>query len=152
MATSGKSCKVLPAPIPDHFLPIPDHTPPYNLYPLFLLYFVHKLPQIFCNIFFPISYALQIDVDLRKHRDLDLPGYEFLWNCAICLKPVICGVGLQFQWLEFFDFNAYFDFDNSSWVRCYRCKHSFHTHCVSNLPAKLRDNYFVLTSPFVCCC
>ena len=43
-----------------------------------------------------------MDVDLREHLDLDLPGYEFLWNCAICLKPAICGVGLQFQWLEFF--------------------------------------------------
>ena len=55
-----------------------------------------------------------MDVDLREHLDLDLPGYEFLWNCAICLKPTICGIGLQFQWLEFFYFNVYFDFDNSS--------------------------------------
>ena len=92
-----------------------------------------------------------MDVDLREHLDLDLPGYEFLWNCAIYLKSAICGVGLQFQWLEFFYFNVYFDFDNSSWVRCYRCKHSFHTHCVSNLLAKVRENYFVLTAPFACC-
>ena len=43
-----------------------------------------------------------MNVDLREHLDLDLSGYEFLWNCAICLKPTTCGVGLQFQWLEFF--------------------------------------------------
>ena len=41
-----------------------------------------------------------MDVDLREHLDLDLPGYEFLWNCAICLKPAMCGVG--FSGLSFF--------------------------------------------------
>ena len=51
MANSGKTCKVLPVPIPDHFLPIVDHPPPYYLYPLFLIYFVHKSFQLFGNIF-----------------------------------------------------------------------------------------------------
>ena len=94
-----------------------------------------------------------MDVDLREHLDLDLSRYEFLWNCAIGLKPAICGVGLQFKFLEFLYFDAFFilDFDNSSWVRCYRCKYSFHTHCVSSLPAKLRDNHFVLIASFACC-
>ena len=87
MAKSCKTCKVLPAPIRDHFLPILDHPPPYCLCPLFLIYFVLKSLQILFNIFYPIPYALQMDVDLRQHLDLDLPGYEFLWNCAICLKP-----------------------------------------------------------------
>ena len=58
MAKSGKTCKVLPAPIPGQFLPIPDHPPPYCLGPLFLFYFVLKSLQILFNIFYPIQYAL----------------------------------------------------------------------------------------------
>ena len=49
-----------------------------------------------------------MDVDLTEHLNLHLPDYEFLWNCAISLKPVVSGVGLQFQWLEYCFF-FYFD-------------------------------------------
>ena len=43
-----------------------------------------------------------MDIDLSEHLDLHIPGYEYLWNCAICLKPAISGVILSFQWIEFF--------------------------------------------------
>ena len=44
----------------------------------------------------PNSLCIIDDVDFTKHLDLHLPGYEFLWNCAIFLKPAVSGVGLQF--------------------------------------------------------
>ena len=41
--------------------------------------------------------------DLSEFLDFHLPGYEYLWNCAICLRPVISGVALMFQYLELFE-------------------------------------------------
>ena len=61
--------------------------------------------------------------DLSEFVDMDLPGYEYLWNCAICLQPAISGVVLMFQYLEFFEDSVFFDFDNSAWYRCYKGKH-----------------------------
>ena len=68
-----------------------------------------------------------MDVDLTEHLDPHIPGYEYLWNCAICLKPAISGVVLSFQWIEFFHDSVFFDLDNSSWVKCYKCNHCFHS-------------------------
>ena len=92
-----------------------------------------------------------MDVDLTEHLDLHIPGYEYLWNCAIYLKPTISGVVLSFQWTEFFHDSVFYDLDNSSWVKCYKCNHCFHSKCVSNLTNKDRDALLRLTGPFVCC-
>ena len=90
--------------------------------------------------------------DLSEFLDMDLPGYEYLWNCAICLCPAISGVVLMFQYIEFFEDSVFFDFDNSAWCRCYRCKHSYHVDCIaSSIDAKHRNSILRLTGPFVCC-
>ena len=41
-----------------------------------------------------------MDVDLTEHLDLHIPGYEYLWNCPICLTPAISGVVLSFSGLS----------------------------------------------------
>lgn len=63
-------------------------------------------------------------------------GFEYLWNCAVCLRPAQCGVILEDQYrdtdalLQF----TYFDTsDNVYWLRCPYCKHSFHKDCATNL-------------------
>ena len=46
--------------------------------------------------------------DLSEFLDMDLPGYKYFWNYVICLQPVISGVALMFQYLEFFEDSVFF--------------------------------------------
>ena len=32
-----------------------------------------------------------MDIYLSEHLELHIPGYQYLWNCAICLKPAKSG-------------------------------------------------------------
>ena len=90
--------------------------------------------------------------DLSEFLDMDLPGYEYLWNCNICFHPAMSGVALMFQYLEYFKDSVFFDFDNSSCCRCCRCKYSYHVDCItSSIDEKDRNSKPRLTGPFVCC-
>ena len=43
-----------------------------------------------------------MDVDLREYLDLDLPGYEFLWNCTIVLNLQYVVLVFSFSGLSFY--------------------------------------------------
>ena len=72
MAKSGKTCKVLPLPILDHFLPIPDHPPPYCLGPLFclILYLNHSKYYLIFFTQFQMHYRWMetMEIDKRSER------------------------------------------------------------------------------------
>lgn len=63
-------------------------------------------------------------------------GFQYLWNCAICLKPAQCGLILEDQYRDTDSLYQYTYFDtaeNIYWLRCPYCQHSFHKNCATNL-------------------
>ena len=78
--------------------------------------------------------------------DLDLHGYQYLWTCALCLKPAKSGILLEFQCLEFNNY-VFFDLDDTPWIKCCLCTHKFHLSCASTLtPAEINA-----LGPHKCC-
>ena len=96
-------------------VPIPDHVVPKLDHPVVLdsgVYYppnpsINNLVNLYMCIKLGIS-LIYMDIDLSEHLDLHIPGYEYLWNCAICLKSAISGVILSFQWIEFFHDSVFF--------------------------------------------
>ena len=94
-----------------------------------------------------VPFFLQMSED--NDVELDLTGYQYGWTCAICLRPAINGVFLEFQWIDDTLPSPYVFRDLGSdfqWVRCPVCLHSFHLHCVTDL-----DAWMVNIFGFVCC-
>lgn len=63
-------------------------------------------------------------------------GFEYLWNCAICLRPAHCGVSLEEQFRDIdslFQYTFYDPTEKVYWLRCPYCLHSFHKNCATNL-------------------
>ena len=86
------------------------------------------------------------------HDNLDLaramPGYEYLWICAICLVNAKSGVLLQFQFIDL-DHKSFvfFDSDDTPWLFCPNCMHKFHLKCVTCLSTE----ELLATGSFYCC-
>lgn len=63
-------------------------------------------------------------------------GFEYLWNCAVCLRPAQCGLSLEEQFRDtdsLFQFTFYDPTEKVYWLRCPYCRHSFHKECATNL-------------------
>ena len=81
--------------------------------------------------------------------DLPIQGYDYKWNCAVCLIPAKSGVALEFQFLEFTHSCVYFDFDENwtPWVGYICCNHKFHFHCITK---GVTVEGFNLIAPYCC--
>lgn len=80
--------------------------------------------------------AYSSDDSYDEELDRFMRGFEYLWNCAVCLQPAQCGLILEDQYRDTDSLLQYTYFDTVEkvyWLRCPYCQHSFHKNCATNL-------------------
>lgn len=76
------------------------------------------------------------DTDDEVELERFMRGFQYLWNCAVCLRPAQCGLILEDQYRDIdslYQFSYFDTSENIYWLRCPYCEHSFHKDCATNL-------------------